>query len=115
MSKTFFSKSVLGFILEFKYIIIMGFYLFWMLFMDNNNLVSIYKLNKEISTCEDKKGFYEGEIQELAHQKHLLENDIETRIAYGKKKMLVSAEGDDVFYIEEEQVVAKKKKKKKKK
>ena len=77
--------------------------------MDNNNLVSIYKLNKEISTQEDKKDFYDGAIQELRHQKHLLENDIETTIAYGKKNMLVSAEGDDVYYIEEEQEVMKKK------
>ncbi len=69
--------------------------------MDNNNLISIYKLNKEISRYEESKNFYDGEIQNLAHQKHLLENDIETSIAYGKKNMIVSAKGDDVFYIEE--------------
>lgn len=101
MSKNSLPKSALGFILEFKYVIIIGFYAFWMMFMDNNNLISIYKLNKEIEHFEQDKRFYEDEIQALTKEKHLMENDIETTKNYGRKHMIVAAEGDDVFYVEE--------------
>ncbi len=92
------SKQQIKRIFQFKIPFIIGFYLLWIFFFDSNNLISLFKLNKEIQKFEGKKAFFEKEIAEQETEHDKLTSDIQTCIDYGRKNLYLK-EKDDVIFV----------------
>ena len=82
-----------------KYIVVLLIFAIWILFLDNYNLISQYKMNKKIKNLEDKKIFYEAEIKQDSIKLYNLKNIKEEQEKFAREKFLMKKEKEDVYII----------------
>ena len=57
-----------------KYVITLVIFIFWILFIDDYNIVNQYKLHQKVKKLEEQKSYYINEIKKDSTQKYNLEN-----------------------------------------
>lgn len=89
--------------LKNKYVLTLLAFLIWMLFFDQNNLISQYRLTKKVDELQEKKEFYQEQIKKDRKAARELKTNINTLEKYAREKYLMKREDEDIFLIIEEE------------
>ena len=82
-----------------RFVIAILIFIVWVIFIDDNSLVYLHGLNKEIEDLEQKKAFYEEGIRQQKQALKDLDNP-EKLQKYAREKLLMKKEGEDIYIIE---------------
>lgn len=93
-------KKILN-VLKNKFFIVSVAFLVWLIFFDQNNIISQLKLSRKLKQLHQQKEYYENEIR--SNEKATLElmNDTEQLEKYAREKYLMKKDNEDIYIIEE--------------
>ena len=80
-----------------KYTISFVFFIVWIGFMDQHNLVTQYKLSSALHEMQDKQDHYEKQIKETRMKREQIENN---REKFAREKYYMKKANEEVFIIE---------------
>ncbi len=81
---------------------ILTFVFVWMLVFDSNNLIDLVQLRGEISELNEKKEFYNSEIEKLKKEEKELFTNKRNLEKFAREKYLMKKDNEDIFIIREE-------------
>lgn len=91
---------MLEILFRYKYWLLFGFFILWMLFFDSNNVFYRFNIAKEISDIEESIKAHKKSIGELhAQRKDVLGNQRSIE-KFAREKYLFKKDNEDVFVIE---------------
>ncbi len=79
--------------------LLIGGLIFWMGFVDQNNLVNLYKYRKELSDLRSKKAYYESEIERMKKDRSIIFNNEASLERYAREKYLMKRDNEDIYII----------------
>jgi len=82
-----------------KYVWVLGFFIVWMIFLDNYSWLDHRILNKQIEELEDNKKYYEDEIRKDQENIKLLKNPDQVE-KYAREKYYMKKDSEDIYIIE---------------
>lgn len=82
-----------------KYLIVLLLFSLWIIFIDDYNLITQYKLQKDVDKLEEKKTYYISEISKDSTKLYLLENDKQEQERFAREKFLMKKSNEDIFII----------------
>jgi cell division protein FtsB len=94
-------ENIPGFLKSFFFLFTLVF-LFWMLFLDANNLGLQVKLSRKLNELEKEKQFYQEKIKEVEKDREELLSDDELLEKFAREKYLMKKPDEDVYVIERE-------------
>jgi cell division protein DivIC len=74
-------------------------FLFWMLFLDSNDLYTQYKLKGQLNNLKGEKEFYQQKIEEVKQEREQLLTDTEALEKFAREKYLMKKESEDLYVI----------------
>jgi len=77
-------------------------FLFWMTFLDSNDLVTLFKMSMKLSDLEAEKEYYNQKIVEVEKDRNELMTNKELLEKFAREKYLMRKETEDVFVIVED-------------
>lgn len=86
-------------LIRYRYWLLFGFFILWMLFFDSNNLFYRISISNEISELEDSKAMHEKDISELRRQKAELFGSIRHVEKFAREKYMMKKDNEDLFVI----------------
>lgn len=86
-------------ILKNKYLLTSVVFVVLMLFLDRNNLVSQYKLRKELNGLREELQFYRDQAEKDSIELSRLMNDSLELEKLGREKYLMKRDSEDVYII----------------
>ena len=89
-----------------RYVFVLLFFSFWMLFLDNYSYLEHRLLNKEIEELEDNKNYYKEEIRKDNENIKKLKNPAQIE-KYAREKYYMKRENEDIYIIEFEEEASK--------
>ncbi|MDD5506771.1 MAG: septum formation inhibitor [Bacteroidales bacterium] len=89
-------------VLKNKYFIVSAAFLVWLVFFDQNNIISQFKLSGKLKQLKQQKEYYEMEIRNNEKATLELMNDTDQLEKYAREKYLMKKDNEDLFIIEEE-------------
>jgi len=78
------------------------FFVLWMLFLDNNDLWSRYKLGAKLRSLNNEKEYYQEKINEVQKDRNELFGDKESLEKFAREKYLMKKETEDIYIVVEE-------------
>ena len=87
--------------LKNKYILTLVFFAFWIIFIDDYNLIKQHQLQKNVDNLEDQKEYYLSEINKDSTKLYHLQNTKEEQERFAREKFLMKKDNEDVFIIRE--------------
>ncbi|HEY8934383.1 MAG TPA: septum formation initiator family protein [Cyclobacteriaceae bacterium] len=84
------------------YVITGVIFILWMLFLDNNDLISRFKLSNKLNSLENEKEYYNEKIKEVEKDRDELFGDRESIEKFAREKYLMKKESEDIFIVSEE-------------
>ena len=88
--------------LKNKYLFAIVFFIIWITFFDNFNLIKQSKIKKNIQRLEENKKFYTNEIKKDSTEYQDLLNDEEKREKFAREKFLMKKDDEDIYIIRRE-------------
>ena len=88
--------------LKNKYLIAIVFFIIWITFFDNFNLIKQSKIKTNIKQLEENKKFYTNEIKKDSTEYQDLLNDEEKREKFAREKFLMKKDDEDIYIIRRE-------------
>lgn len=85
--------------LKNKYILTLVFFAFWIIFIDDYNLIKQHQLQKNIDTLEGQKEYYISKIKKDSVELYHLQNTKEEQERFAREKFLMKKDNEDVFII----------------
>ena len=85
------------------YVITGMLFLFWMLFLDSNDLYTQFKLRNQLKTLESEKEFYSEKIEEVEKEREQLLTDSEALEKFAREKYLMKKDSEDLYVLVEEE------------
>tara|TARA_B100000780_G_scaffold277206_2_gene247376 strand:+ start:170 stop:475 length:306 start_codon:yes stop_codon:yes gene_type:complete len=85
--------------LKNRYILTALGFFFWMLFFDQNDLISQIKLKNQLYELEKDKEYYKEQIQVTQEELENLLNDNEKLERFAREKYLMKKPDEDIFVI----------------
>lgn len=82
-----------------KYILTLIIFIFWIIFIDDYNLIKQHKLQKKLENLETQKEYYLLEIEKDSTELHHLQNNKEYQEKFAREKFLMKKENEDLFII----------------
>lgn len=77
-------------------------FLFWITFIDSNNLVNHFRLSQKLNQLEDQKEFYqEKKVKITAEREELLSNP-ELLEKFARERYLMKKQTEDLYVIVEQ-------------
>ena len=86
-----------------KYILTLIIFIFWIIFIDDYNLIKQHKLQKKLESLEEQKEYYLLEIEKDSTELYLLKNNKEYQEKFAREKFLMKKENEDLFIIRKKQ------------
>lgn len=86
-------------ILKNKYFLSTAFFLVWISFFDDNNLIHQNKLQKELHKVRKERQFYMVEIEKDSRTYIDIQGNIEELEKFGREKYLMKRDNEDIFLI----------------
>ena len=83
---------------RYKFLIILFLFGIWLTFFDSNNLMSLFQLKREIAKQENKKEFYQFEINRLDKAYNELVTN-ENIADYARRKEWVKRENEEIYKL----------------
>jgi len=84
------------------YVVCGALFLFWMLFLDSNDLITRFKMGAKLGDLEDEKEYYNQKIGEVEKDRNELMTNKELLEKFAREKYLMRKESEDVFVIVED-------------
>jgi len=84
------------------YFIVGAFFVLWMLFLDNNDVMSRIRLSRKLNSLESEKEYYQEKIKEVEKDRDELFGDKESIEKFAREKYLMKKETEDIFIVSEE-------------
>tara|TARA_B100001250_G_scaffold81365_1_gene67042 strand:- start:42097 stop:42411 length:315 start_codon:yes stop_codon:yes gene_type:complete len=85
--------------LKNKYFITLLAFSFWILFIDDYNLIKQYHLYNNINKLKKQKGYYLTEIERDSTQFYRLQHTKEEQEKFAREKFMMKKEKEDIFII----------------
>ncbi|MCK5206683.1 MAG: septum formation initiator family protein [Cyclobacteriaceae bacterium] len=77
-------------------------FIFWMLFLDSNDVYTQNRLRRQLKTLNREKEFYQQKIEEVKQEREQLLTDTEALEKFAREKYLMKKESEDLYVIVEE-------------
>jgi cell division protein FtsB len=77
-------------------------FLFWMLFLDSNDLYTQYRLHSKLRSLKNEKAYYLEKIEEVKKEREQLLTDEDLLEKFAREKYLMKKESEDLYVIVEE-------------
>lgn len=74
-------------------------FLFWMLFLDSNDLYTQYKLSGQLKALNREKQFYLDKIDKVKQEREQLLTNTEALEKFAREKYLMKKESEDLYVI----------------
>ncbi len=84
-----------------KYLVLLLLFIFWIIFLDDYNLINQNKIKNNVDTLKEQKNFYISEIKSDSTELSKLKNDSEEQEKFAREKFLMKKENEDIFIIRE--------------
>jgi len=84
-----------------RFVIAIIVFLIWIIFIDDNSLIYLHGLDKDVDKLEQQKDFYQKGIEQQKQELKDLQDDKKLQ-KYAREKLLMKKEGEDIYIIEEE-------------
>ncbi len=88
--------------LKNRYSIVVLFFFVWMLFFDQNDIITQIKLKKRLNKIEKQKEYYNKEINRTQNELDNLLNDDAKLEKFAREKYLMKKKDEDLFIITNE-------------
>ncbi|WP_396182799.1 septum formation initiator family protein [Flavobacterium sp.] len=85
-----------------RYVLVLVFFAFWMLFLDNYSYIEHRVLNKELDELETNKKYYQDEIKKDCLDIKRLNNPDQIE-KYAREKYYMKRDSEDIYIIEFEE------------
>ena len=82
-----------------KYVITLLAFAFWIIFIDDYNLIKQYQLHKNIQDLESQKTYYLSEIEKDSTKFHLIQSNQEEQEKFAREKFLMKKNNEDLFIL----------------
>ena len=82
-----------------KYLILLLLFIFWIVFLDDYNLINQNKMKNNVDDLKEQKNFYISEIKRDSTELYNLKNDSEEQEKFAREKFLMKKDNEDVFII----------------
>ena len=83
------------------YVLSILFFLFWMIFIDSNNLVNHFRLSQKLSQLEDQKEFYLEKREKIKAERQELMSNPELLEKFARERYLMKKPTEDLYVIVE--------------
>ena len=84
-----------------KYLILLLLFIFWIIFLDDYNLINQNKMKNNVDDLKEQKEFYISEIKSDSTELSKLKNDSEEQERFAREKFLMKKDNEDIFIIRE--------------
>jgi len=84
-----------------KYLILLLLFIFWIIFLDDYNLINQNKMKNNVDKLKEQKEFYISEIKSDSTELSNLKDDSEEQEKFAREKFLMKKDNEDVFIIRE--------------
>lgn len=81
------------------YFLSTAFFLFWMIFIDSNNVVNQFRLSSKLNQLEDQKGFYIERKEKIQSEREELMSNPELLEKFAREKYLMKKKTEDLYVI----------------
>ncbi len=75
------------------------FFLFWLLFVDSNDIFSQYRMSRKLEALESQKDYYKAKIKEVEQEREELFSDPELLEKFAREKYLMKKEKEDLYIV----------------
>lgn len=75
------------------------FFLFWMIFIDSNNVVNQFRLSSKLNQLEDQKEFYIERKEKIQAEREELMSNPELLEKFAREKYLMKKKAEDLYVI----------------
>ena len=82
-----------------KYILTILFFIFWIVFLDDYNLIKQNQLQNEVEELEYQKNYYTTQIKQDSTELYQLKNTPEQQEKFAREKFLMKKDNEDIFII----------------
>lgn len=82
-----------------KYFILFILFLFWIILLDDYNLITQNKIKKKVTDLKNQKAFYINEIKQDSSELSNLRSDSNTQEKFAREKFLMKKDNEDIFII----------------
>jgi cell division protein DivIC len=82
-----------------KYLILLLLFIFWIVFLDDYNLINQNKMKNNVDDLKEQKEFYISEIKSDSTELSKLKNDSEEQERFAREKFLMKKDNEDIFII----------------
>ena len=83
-----------------KYILVLALFAAWMVFFDENDLLSRFKYDQKIRKLNNEIAYYEKEIEQSTRKMNELQISSETLEKFAREQYLMKKANEDIFIIE---------------
>lgn len=88
--------------LKNRYSLVILLFLVWMVFFDQNDIITQIKLKQRLNKIEKQKEYYNDEISRTRSELNNLLNDDDKLEKFAREKYLMKRNNEDLFIISEE-------------
>ncbi|MDF2158688.1 septum formation initiator family protein [Algoriphagus sp. CAU 1675] len=81
------------------YALATAFFLFWMIFIDSNNVVNQWQLSQKLGRLEDQKEFYQDRKVKIKEERQELMSNPELLEKFAREKYLMKKQTEDLYVI----------------
>lgn len=78
-------------------------FLTWVLFFDQNKIITQFQYRSELNKLEEEKHFYQGEIEKINKDLEELKSNPKTLEKFAREKYLMKKDKEDLFVIVEKE------------
>jgi cell division protein FtsB len=86
-----------------KYLIVLGFFILWVAFIDESSILEKRSMKKKISKLEKEKQYYLEQIQKDSVKLYQLKTNTENLEKFARENFYMKKDGEDIFIIEEKE------------
>lgn len=86
-----------------KYFILLLLFIFWIIFLDDYNLIHQKKIENNVNELKEQKEFYISEIKSDSAELFKLKNDSNEQERFAREKFLMKKDNEDIFIIRKDE------------
>ena len=82
-----------------KYLIFFLLFIFWIIFLDDYNLINQNQMKSKVDDLKNQKDFYINEIKKDSAELSNLKNDSSKQEKFARERFLMKKDNEDLFII----------------
>ena len=90
-------KSKIPYWLRNRYAVTLLFFLLWVLFIDQNNIITQYEYRKQLNELEREKIYYSKEIEKTSKELEELSTNPKSLEKFAREKYFMKKDNEEVF------------------